>query len=84
MKFNTLHDIYLHELRDLYHAERQILKAPPKVIDATTSTELRNALSNHLKETEGQVTRLEQVFKLHNEERQAEACDLHERHSLGR
>lgn len=75
MKFKSLHDIYLQELRDLYHAEKQILKALPKVIEASTSAELRNALTNHLKETEGQVTRLEQVFKLHNEEPKAETCD---------
>src|ERR1700759_4584595 len=75
MKFKTLHDLYLHELQDLYHAEKQILKALPKVIEASTSVELRNALTNHLKETEGQVTRLEQVFKLHNEEPKAETCD---------
>lgn len=75
MKFKSLHDVYLQELRDLYHAEKQILKALPKVIESSTSADLRNALSNHLKETEGQVTRLEQVFKLHNEEPKAETCE---------
>ena len=75
MKFQSLHDIYLQELRDLYHAEKQIVKALPKVIEASTSVELRNALSHHLKETEGQVARLEQVFKLHNEEPRASTCD---------
>lgn len=75
MKFESLHDLYLNELRDLYHAEKQILKALPKVIEKTKSQELQTALSNHLEETKGHVTRLEQVFRLHNEEPKAETCD---------
>lgn len=75
MKLESLHDLYLKELRDLYHMEKQIVKALPKVIDKTTSSDLRTALSNHLEETKGHVTRLEQVFKLHNEEPKAETCD---------
>jgi ferritin-like metal-binding protein YciE len=63
------------ELRDLYHAEKQILKALPKVIENTNSQQLRTALSNHLEETKGHVTRLEQVFQLHHEEPKAETCD---------
>src|SRR5579883_1723937 len=75
MKFQTLHDLYLEELRDLYSAEKQILKALPKVIDATKSQELRQALTHHLQETQGHAQRLEQVFKLHNEEDKAVTCD---------
>jgi ferritin-like metal-binding protein YciE len=75
MKFESLHDLYLNELRDLYHAEKQILKALPKVIEKTSSPELQTALSRHLEETKGHVTRLEQVFRLHNEEPKAETCD---------
>jgi ferritin-like metal-binding protein YciE len=75
MKFESLHDLYLSELRDLYHAEKQILKALPKVIENTNSPELQTALSNHLEETKGHVARLEQVFRLHNEEPKAETCD---------
>ena len=62
MKFDSLHELYILELRDLYHAEKQILKALPKVIEATTSPDLRTALSNHIEETKGHVMRLEQVF----------------------
>ncbi len=75
MKFKSLHDLYIEELRDLYHAEKQILKALPKVIENTKSSELSTALSNHLEETKGHVTRLEQVFQLHNLEAKAETCE---------
>src|SRR5579871_3165729 len=74
MKLETLHDLYLKELRDLYHMEQQIVKALPKMIEATKSTELRSALTNHLQETKGQVTRLEEVFKLHGEDAKTETC----------
>jgi ferritin-like metal-binding protein YciE len=75
MKLKSLHDLYIEELRDLYHAEKQILKALPKVIENTKSSELSTALSNHLEETKGHVTRLEQVFQLHNLEAKAETCE---------
>src|SRR6476660_565729 len=74
MKFASLHDLYLNELHDLYHAENQILKALPKMIEVTNSSQLRNALSEHLEQTRGQVTRLEQVFRLHNEEIEGQKC----------
>ena len=75
MKLESLHDLYIQELRDLYDAEHQILKALPKMIDATESDELRDALAAHLMETEGHVTRLERVFQLHGEDAKAESCD---------
>ncbi|MEO8070331.1 MAG: ferritin-like domain-containing protein [Acidobacteriota bacterium] len=59
---NTLQDLFEDELRDVYDAEKQIIKALPKVIKAATSEDLRTALSSHLEETRGQVTRLEAVF----------------------
>jgi ferritin-like metal-binding protein YciE len=75
MKFESLHDLYLNELRDLYDAEKRIVKALPKVIEKTNSPELRNALTSHLEQTKGHVTRLEQVFQLHQEEAKTETCD---------
>ena len=75
MKFESLHDLYLQELRDLYSAEKQIVKALPKVIESTESADLRRALSSHLEETKNHVVRLEQVFQLHNERAKAETCD---------
>jgi ferritin-like metal-binding protein YciE len=74
MKLLSLHDLYLNELHDLYDAENQIVKALPKMIESATSGELRNALSNHLEQTRAHVTRLEQVFQLHNEEVSGEKC----------
>jgi ferritin-like metal-binding protein YciE len=75
MKFQSLHDLYIDELRHLYSAEKQILKALPKVIESASSPDLRTALSNHLEETKSHVTRLEQVFQLHHQEAKAETCE---------
>ena len=62
-EMNTLSALFENELRDLYDAEKQIVKALPKIIKAVTDEGLREALSSHLDETRGQVTRLEQVFE---------------------
>ena len=59
----TMDDLFLHTLQDVYYAENQIVKALPKMIDKTTNRELAAGLREHLRETEGQVTRLDQVFK---------------------
>jgi ferritin-like metal-binding protein YciE len=75
MKLEGLHDSYLNKLHDLYDAENQIVKALPKMIEAASSDELRNALSNHLEQTHAHVTRLEQIFQLHNEEVSGEKCE---------
>lgn len=63
MKFTSLKDLLVTELQDLYSAENQLVKALPKMAKAATSTELKTAIEQHLKETEGQVTRLERCFK---------------------
>lgn len=63
-ELKTLHDLFEDELRDVYDAERQILKALPKIINAVSDEGLRDALSDHLRETRGQVDRLEQAFEL--------------------
>ena len=59
----TLQDMYVEHLKDMYSAENQITKALPKIIQAATSSELRKALEKHLKETENQIARIEQVFQ---------------------
>src|SRR5689334_2152132 len=74
MKLESLHDLYLHELHDLYNAEEQITKALPKMIEAASSTQLQNALSDHLEQTRTHVERLEQVFRLHNEDIEGNKC----------
>ena len=74
MKLESLHDLYLSELSDLYSAEKQIVNALPKMIEKTESPELRQALEDHLEETRGHVERLEQVFEMHGESPQREKC----------
>ena len=60
----TLNDLFEDALKDIFYAESKILKALPKMAKAAHSDELRRAFQKHLKETEGQVSRLEKVFKL--------------------
>jgi hypothetical protein len=62
-KAGTLHDAFIDELRDTYDAERQLLKALPKLARSSTSPELRAAFESHLEETRGQVERLESLSR---------------------
>lgn len=62
MTAHTLSDLYVEELRDLYNAEKQILRALPKIIKAASHDDLKEALESHRQQTEGHVTRLEQIF----------------------
>jgi ferritin-like metal-binding protein YciE len=63
-KLTSLEDLLVHELQDIYNAEGQILKALPRMIKAASHPELKSAFEEHRVQTEGQVERLEQVFKL--------------------
>ncbi len=63
-KLNSLDDLLVHELQDLYNAESQIVKALPKMAKSATHRELQQAFERHLQQTEGQIDRLEQCFKL--------------------
>jgi ferritin-like metal-binding protein YciE len=63
MKLTTLEDLYLNELRDLHSAEKQILKALPKMAKAASAPELRQAFEEHLEQTEGHLERLEEILK---------------------
>jgi ferritin-like metal-binding protein YciE len=60
---NTLNDIFEDELRDVFDAEKRILKALPKIIKAVSSEPLQDMLSEHLQQTRGHVERLQQVFE---------------------
>lgn len=60
-KIKSLEDFLIEELKDLYSAEKQITKALPKMAKAATAEELKEAFQNHLKETEGQISRLEEI-----------------------
>jgi ferritin-like metal-binding protein YciE len=63
MPLDSLHDLYVDELKDLYSAENQLLKALPKMAKAATAPELKAAFEEHLEVTRGQVERLEQIFE---------------------
>ena len=63
-KLNNLQDVYIDSLRDIYNAETQLVKALPRISKSVTNDELRAAFDNHLKETEGHVERIEQVFEM--------------------
>ncbi len=66
MKLKTLHDLFVHELKDLYSAETQLVKALPQMAKAATNEELRAGFEEHLEETKNHVVRLEEI---------AEACE---------
>jgi ferritin-like metal-binding protein YciE len=63
MALNSLHDLYVNELKDLYSAENQLLKALPKMAKAADSEELRAAFEEHLEVTKAQVERLDKIFQ---------------------
>jgi len=71
----TLHDAFLDELRDAYDAEKQLIKALPKLAKAAESDELRSAFRAHLEETQGHAERLEQVFASLEEKVRGKHCD---------
>jgi ferritin-like metal-binding protein YciE len=70
----TMDDLFVHTLRDIYYAEKQIVKNLPSMIDKATSAELRNSFETHLRESEGHVARLERVFELHGTEAKGVNC----------
>ena len=70
----TLEKLYINELRDLYSAENQLLKALPKMAKGASSAELKEAFENHLAETETHVERLEQIFKDLEENPKGKTC----------
>ena len=74
METNSLKDLYLDELKDLYDAEQQIIKALPNLIDAASSEELQNALTEHLETTKQQAERLEQIFETMGEKAKGKKC----------
>ena len=70
----SLNDLFVHTLQDIYYAEQQITKNLPKMIDKVSDSQLKQGLQSHLAETKNQVTRLEQVFKMHGESPKAVNC----------
>jgi ferritin-like metal-binding protein YciE len=74
-KDKNLNDLFLDTLKDIYFAEKQILKALPKMAKAANSDKLRAAFEKHHDETEGQVDRLEQIFRLLDVPARGKTCD---------
>lgn len=74
MSADNLREALVEEIRDLYNAEKQLVKALPKMAKGAESDELREAFEEHLQETEGQVTRLERVFEMLEEKPRGKHC----------
>jgi ferritin-like metal-binding protein YciE len=74
MELNTLRDLYIDELKDLWSAEKQLVKALPKMAKAANDPELSKAFMTHLRQTEQQVKRLEQVFEDLGESPRGKKC----------
>jgi ferritin-like metal-binding protein YciE len=75
VKLKSLDDLLVHELQDIFDAEKQLTKALPKMAKAANHPELQAAFEEHLEQTEGQIERLEQVFKLLGVPVKGKKCD---------
>lgn len=75
MAAKSLHELFVEDLRDIYDAEKRITKALPKLAKACSSRELQQAFQAHLRQTEGQITRLERVFASIGEKARGKKCD---------
>jgi ferritin-like metal-binding protein YciE len=74
MSLDTLEKLYIEELRDLYNAENQLLKALPKMAKGASSPELKEAFEKHLEQTKGHVQRLEELFEQRDESPKGKTC----------
>jgi ferritin-like metal-binding protein YciE len=72
---NSFDDLFVEQLQDLYDAEQQLTKALPKMAEAAHNPSLKSAFQQHLRETQNQVTRLEQVFKLFGKNAKSKTCE---------
>jgi ferritin-like metal-binding protein YciE len=70
----TLNDLFVHQLRDIYYAEKRIVGALPEMIAKATDPQLKQGFQMHLEETKGHVLRVEQVFKMHGVEAKTVNC----------
>lgn len=75
MSVNSIEKLFVEELRDLYSAENQITKALPKMANAATSQDLKKAFEKHLRETEGQIERLEQICQILGANPKGKTCE---------
>lgn len=72
---STLQELFLTHLQDIYHGEKQILRALPKMAKSSTTPELKQAFQKHYEQTEGQVERLQRVFELMNKSARGKTCE---------
>jgi ferritin-like metal-binding protein YciE len=70
----TMNDLFVHQLQDIYYAEKQLVKALPKMAEKATDKQLKQGFLTHLDETKTHVQRLEQVFQMHGAEIKAVDC----------
>jgi ferritin-like metal-binding protein YciE len=70
----TMDDLFVHTLRDIYYAEKQILQTLPEMVEKSNDPQLKQAFRSHLAETKQQVGRLDQVFRLHGQEPSGVDC----------
>jgi ferritin-like metal-binding protein YciE len=70
----TMDDLFVHQLQDIYYAEKQLVKAIPKMAEKATDAQLKQGFLTHLDETKVHVQRLEQVFQMHGTEAKAVNC----------
>ena len=75
MKIESMEDLFLEQVEDLYDAEKRLVKALPKMAEASTSQSLRQAFESHLLETEGHVSRLETIFRTLGQDPKSHTCD---------
>jgi ferritin-like metal-binding protein YciE len=75
MSVESLQELFLDELKDLYSAEKQITKALPKMVKAATSPKLKDAFQSHLDETHGQIERLETIFDMLKKKGTGKTCE---------
>ena len=78
MPVKSMQDLFVEELRDIYHAEKQITRALPKMAKAATTPELKQAFELHLEQTRGQIERLDQVFEQLDLPKRAKKCEAME------
>jgi ferritin-like metal-binding protein YciE len=74
-EFNSFNDLFANQIEDLYDAEQRLTKALPKMAEAATSSQLKQAFQAHLTETEGHVSRLERIFREINVEPKRDTCE---------
>lgn len=72
--FNSMNDLFLHELKDVYDAEHQLTEALPLMADAASSSDLKTAFNSHLLETREHINRLKQVFQRIGQEPERQTC----------